>query len=238
MTRDGAGSGSGRAEPPTAPVYAIADVETLEAAEVRSIPQAVAAMARGGAAWIQLRAKRLPDVDFYELAAECAAVLRKTPVRLWIDDRPDVAALLDAPPGEGDVRLGVHLGQTDLPPEAARRVLGEGVWIGRSTHDREQLLAADRDPAVDVIAVGPVFPTGTKEDPDPVIGLETVRWARDATDKPLVAIGGIDASNVADVLAAGADAAAVISAVCRGGDVEENVRRLTAAARTGAAAGR
>ncbi len=238
MTRDGAGSGTRGAEPPSAPVYAIADVATLEAAGVRSIPGAVAAMVRGGADWIQLRAKLLPDVRFYELAVECAEALRRTPARLWIDDRPDVAALVGALLDEGDVHPGVHLGQTDLPPGAARRVLGDGVWIGRSTHDREQLLAADRDPAVDVIALGPVFPTGTKEDPDPVVGLETVRWARGATDKPLVAIGGIDASNVAEVLAAGADAAAVISAVCRGGDVEENVRRLTAAAGTGAVARR
>lgn len=238
MTRVGAGSGTRGAEPPSAPVYAIADVATLEAADVGSIPEAVAAMARGGADWIQLRAKRLPDGRFYEIAVECAEVLRQAPARLWIDDRPDIAALVGARLDEGDLHPGVHLGQSDLPPQAVRRVLGKGVWIGHSTHDREQLLAADRDPAVDVIALGPVFPTGTKEDPDPVIGLETVRWARGATDKPLVAIGGIDGSNVADVLAAGADAAAVISAICRGGDVEENVRRLTAAARTGAAARR
>ena len=108
-------------------------------------------------------------------------------------------------------------------------MVGEDPWIGRSTHDRDQLVAADGDPAVDVIAVGPVFRTATKEDPDPVVGLEMIRWARRATCKPLVAIGGIDATNIAEVLAAGADAAAVVSAVCRG-DVAENVQRLCAAA--------
>jgi thiamine-phosphate pyrophosphorylase len=82
---------------------------------------------------------------------------------------------------------------------------------------------------VDVIAVGPVFPTGGKERPDPVVGLGFVRWARARTGKPLVAIGGIDVDNVASVLAAGADSAAVLGAVCRG-DVEENCRRLLAAA--------
>jgi len=120
---------------------------------------------------------------------------------------------------------GVHLGQTDLPPEAARRLLGPEVWIGRSTHDRDQLLEAAADPAVDVVAVGPVYATRSKEQSDPVVGLELVRWARAASPKPLVAIGGIDRRTIGQVLAAGADAAAVISAVCQG-DVEENVRRL------------
>ena len=108
---------------------------------------------------------------------------------------------------------------------------------GFSTHGEEQLAAADADPEVDVIAVGPVFPTSGKEDPDPVVGLPFVRWARERTRKPLVAIGGIDAGNIAEVLAAGADAAAVLGAVCRGGagDVYANCRRLVAAAR---AAGR
>ncbi|HUF78317.1 MAG TPA: thiamine phosphate synthase, partial [Thermoanaerobaculia bacterium] len=96
----------------------------------------------------------------------------------------------------------------------------------------DELLAADRDPEVDVIAVGPVFATASKDRPDPVVGLELVRWARSATAKPLVAIGGIDASNVAAVLAAGADAAAVLSAVSTG-DVEAAARRLVEAAEEG-----
>jgi thiamine-phosphate pyrophosphorylase len=110
--------------------------------------------------------------------------------------------------------------------------VGANVKIGLSTHDEGQFAAADADPAVDVIAVGPVFPTTGKEDPDPVVGLELVRWARERTRKPLVAIGGIGAGNVASVLAAGADAAAVLGAVCRGGvrEVRANCLRLTAAA--------
>ena len=107
---------------------------------------------------------------------------------------------------------------------------GPPVWIGLSTHGEEQLLAADADPDVDVIAVGPVFPTTGKESPDPVVGLDFVRWARSRTAKPLVAIGGIGSGNLAEVLAAGADTAAVIGAVCRGGEVLVNCRRLLAAA--------
>jgi thiamine-phosphate pyrophosphorylase len=109
-------------------------------------------------------------------------------------------------------------------------VVGADVRIGFSTHDEEQLAAADADPAVDVIAVGPVFPTTGKENPDPVVGLPFVRWARERTRKPLVAIGGIGAGNVAEVLAAGADAAAVLGAVCRGGvgEVRANCLRLLA----------
>jgi thiamine-phosphate pyrophosphorylase len=210
-------------------VYAIADAEILAETGGRPVAESVAAMARAGAGWIQLRAKRLPDDRLLELAVECREALRGMEARLWIDDRPDVAVLAGA--------AGVHVGQADLPPDAVRRVVGEALWIGRSTHDRDQLLAADRDPAVDVIAVGPVFRTATKEVPDPVVGLELLRWARRTTGKPLVAIGGIDASNISDVLAAGADAAAVVSAVCRG-DAEDGVRRLLAAAEIGSGARR
>jgi thiamine-phosphate pyrophosphorylase len=205
--------------PRPGPVYGIADATALGGA---SPAAAAAAMARGGVSWVQLRAKEASDAELHELAAASARALEGTGALLWIDDRPDVAALVGA--------AGVHLGQEDLPPAAARRVVGGGVWIGRSTHDREQVLEADRDPDVDVIAVGPVFATASKERPDPVVGLELVAWARRATRKPLVAIGGIDASNLASVLAAGADAAAVISALCRG-DVEANARRLGEEAR-------
>jgi thiamine-phosphate pyrophosphorylase len=116
-------------------------------------------------------------------------------------------------------------------------VVGPALLIGRSTHDRVQLAAAAADPAVDVVAVGPVFPTRSKEDPDPVVGLELVREARAATVKPLVAIGGIDATNLAVVLAAGADAVAVLSAVAPA-DVAGSCRRLLQAARAAGAEGR
>ena len=202
-------------------VYAIADAGILGA---EALPAAVAEMAGAGIRWIQVRAKHLSGSGWHAALAACCRALEGSGVRLWVDDRADLAALLPVD--------GVHVGQRDLPPAAARRVVGADVKIGLSTHDEEQFAAADADPAVDVIAVGPVFPTTGKEDPDPVVGLSFVRWARERTRKPLVAIGGIGAGNVAEVLAAGADAAAVLGAVCRGGagEVRVNCRRLMIAA--------
>ena len=105
---------------------------------------------------------------------------------------------------------GVHVGQDDLSPTGARAVVGNERLVGVSTHDPEQLAAADASDA-DYVAIGPVFPTSTKERPDPVVGLEGVRRARAATRKPLVAIGGITLERMPEVLAAGADSVAVIS---------------------------
>jgi thiamine-phosphate pyrophosphorylase len=205
-------------------IYAIADAEALATGPV---PLAVRRMADAGVRWIQLRAKRLAGRDLFAAAEAAARALEGTGAALWIDDRADVAAMVGA--------AGVHLGQRDLPPAAARAVVGDGVWIGRSTHDAGELAAADADPEVDLIAVGPVFPTAGKERPDPVVGLGFVAAARRATAKPLVAIGGIEAETVPAVLAAGADAAAVLGAACRGGDVAANCRRLLAAAAAGEA---
>lgn len=207
----------------TALLYAIADAEALHP---RPLPDAVAEMAEAGVRWIQVRAKRLPGDAWYRALEGCVRAAEPTGAALWVDDRVDLAALFPV--------QGVHLGQADLPPEAARRVAGEGVRIGLSTHDDAQLAAADADPEVDVIAVGPVFPTSGKERPDPVVGLSFVTQARARTVKRLVAIGGIDAGNIGRVLAAGADAAAVLGAVCRG-DVGANCRRLLAAAARGCA---
>lgn len=111
---------------------------------------------------------------------------------------------------------GVHVGQTDLNPAEARAIVGPDKIVGISTHNQTQLLAVDQR-AVDYIAFGPVFATSTKENPDPVVGLDGVRQARCMTPKPLVAIGGITLENAASVRDAGADSAAVISAIFAGG---------------------
>jgi len=105
---------------------------------------------------------------------------------------------------------GLHLGQDDLSPEAARRIIGDHRWLGISTHNPEQLAIADQASA-DYLAIGPVFATTSKANPDPVVGLEGVRRARELTHKPLVAIGGITRANARSVIEAGADAVAVIS---------------------------
>jgi thiamine-phosphate pyrophosphorylase len=206
----------------TGAVYAIADAGALGGA--RELPAAVAEMASAGIGWIQVRAKELSGSAWYEALAGCCRALEGSGASLWVDDRADLAALFPV--------AGLHVGQRDLPPAAARRVVGGGVRIGLSTHDEEQLAAADEDPDVDVIAVGPVFPTTGKALPGPVVGLEFVRWARRRTRKRLVAIGGIDAGNLAAVLAAGADSAAMIGAVCKG-DIRANCHRLLAAAGAG-----
>ena len=206
---------------PSGRIYAIADVEALHPAP---LPAAVRDMAEAGIRWIQLRAKRLSGGELCRQVEACCRVVEGSGVRLWVDDRADVASLFPV--------AGLHVGQTDLPPAEARRVVGDAMWIGLSTHGEEQLLAADADPEVDVIAVGPIFPTTGKAVPDPAVGLDFLRRARTLTAKPLVAIGGIEAggpAGVARVLAAGADAAAVIGAVCRG-DVKANALRLIAAA--------
>jgi thiamine-phosphate pyrophosphorylase len=122
---------------------------------------------------------------------------------------------------------GVHVGQEDLSVQGARRVVGEKLWVGVSTHQPEQVRAAAAGPA-DYVAVGPVFATTTKANPDPVIGLEGVRTARRLTSKPLVAIGGITRQNCQSVLEAGADSVAVISDLLGspGKSAEEFLRRL------------
>ncbi len=163
----------------------------------------VSRLSAGGARLIQLREKILSPKDFYAEAKMALAVARSSGVRLIINDRIDVALALKAD--------GVHLGQTDIPPEAARKILGDEAIIGLSTHNVEQARAASRLP-VDYIAIGPVFATSTKERPDPVVGLEGVRRVRDIVGSiPLVAIGGITRETSTSVLAAGADSIAVIS---------------------------
>jgi thiamine-phosphate pyrophosphorylase len=109
---------------------------------------------------------------------------------------------------------GLHIGQDDLSPESARRIIGPDRWLGVSTHNPEQLSEADKTTA-NYLAIGPVFATASKANPDPVIGLEGVRRARQLTRKPLVAIGGITRANARSVLDAGADSLAVISDLIR-----------------------
>ena len=127
-------------------------------------------------------------------------------VKLIMNDRADfcLAAGFD----------GVHVGQEDLSPDGARRVIGAERWLGVSTHNLEQLKAADKTSA-DYLAIGPVFATTSKVNPDPVVGLEGVRAARALTRKPLVAIGGITRANCRSVIEAGADSVAVISDLLR-----------------------
>lgn len=163
----------------------------------------VALFAERGATVVQLREKRATALEFYEAAKEAVAVAVERGVQLIINDRVDIALAVGA--------TGVHLGQDDLPPEIARRLLGDAAVIGYSTHSVAQALKASTLP-IDYLAIGPIFATSTKENPDPVVGLERLRAVKAAIGSlPLVAIGGIKPANTAEVLKAGADSVAMIS---------------------------
>jgi len=179
-------------------------------------------LAAGGATLIQLREKHAGPREFYREAAEAAAVARSLGVLLIVNDRADIALACGAD--------GVHLGQEDLDPSAARRVVGDKFLVGYSTHGVEQAAEAARLP-VDYVAIGPVFQTSTKENPDPAVGLEGVARARAALGPavPLVAIGGITLENAPAVLAAGADTVAVVSALLAESDeIEQRTREFLA----------
>lgn len=179
-------------------IYPITDVSTSKLSHAEQIRRLV----EGGASLIQLRDKNAAPREFYEAAREALALAAEKNVRLIINDRADIAFALKAG--------GVHLGQDDLPPRAARELLGKTSVIGFSTHSARQALEAVKLP-VDYIAAGPVFATRTKQNPEPAIGLEGIETMRRAIgDFPLVAIGGITLENAQDVLQAGADSVAVI----------------------------
>jgi thiamine-phosphate pyrophosphorylase len=155
----------------------------------------------GGAKILQFRHKAFFSRETFAEVEEIAGLCREAGALFVINDRVDIAALVGA---------GLHLGQEDLKPEQARSVLGSGAIIGFSTHNESQLRAAMDQPA-DYLAIGPIFSTSTKENPDPVIGLDELRRLRGWTNRPLVAIGGITRSNARHVFDAGADSVAVIS---------------------------
>lgn len=160
-------------------------------------------LAEAGAVLIQLREKSLSPVDFYAEADAAVRAARARGIKVIINDRVDLALALQAD--------GVHLGQDDLPPEAARRLLGPEAIIGLSTHNLDQARLAAKMP-IDYVALGPIFVTSTKEQPDPTVGLQGLSLVREAVGEiPLVGIGGITLANSAKVLFAGADAVAIIS---------------------------
>jgi thiamine-phosphate pyrophosphorylase len=184
----------------------------LDAGCFSDLPGLIAAaeeLASAGVTLIQYRNKSGNTRVMLEQARELRKLSRaRAPalhMRLIMDDRADLCLV-----AEFD---GVHVGQDDLSPESVRGIIGPR-WLGFSTHNPEQVKDADQTP-VDYLAIGPVFSTSSKERPDPVVGLEGVRRARQLTRKPLVAIGGITRGNAASVIEAGADSVAVISDLLR-----------------------
>jgi thiamine-phosphate pyrophosphorylase len=190
-------------------LYAIVDTALFSAsAEIIAFAEALAA---GGCTLLQYRNKSGNARIMLEHARELRRLSRAgVPAphvpKLIMNDRADLCVAADFD--------GVHVGQDDLSPESVRQIIGPDRWLGVSTHNPDQIIEADRTSA-DYLAIGPVFSTSSKEKPDPVVGLEGVRRARQLTRKPLVAIGGITRANAASVLEAGADSVAVISDLLR-----------------------
>ena len=180
-------------------LYAILDAGCFP--DANAMFAAAEELATAGCTLLQYRNKKGSARRMLDDARELKSRLAPT-VELIMNNRADLclAAGFD----------GLHIGQDDLSPESARKIIGPARWLGVSTHNPEQLAEADKTSA-DYLAIGPVFATTTKANPDPVVGLEGIRRAREVTRKPLVAIGGITRANARSVIEAGADAVAVIS---------------------------
>ena len=180
--------------------YPILDTETASRRGADVIAAAEAILA-AGAGILQFRHKGFFSREVFAQLERVAALCGHAGALLVVNDRADIARLTGA---------ALHLGQQDLTPTDARRVVGPDSPIGFSTHNERQLRDADLEPA-DYLALGPIFGTASKKNPDPVVGLDELRRLRPLTARPLVAIGGITRSNARSVLASGADAVAVIS---------------------------
>ncbi|MEP6706209.1 MAG: thiamine phosphate synthase [Pyrinomonadaceae bacterium] len=178
-------------------------------------------LAAGGARLIQLREKYLPSRAFYQEAEAALLLARELGVKVIINDRVDIALALQA--------YGVHLGQDDVPPENARKLLGPAAIIGLSVHNAKQAKEAVGSP-IDYLAAGPIFRTSSKDNPDPVLAFDGLREIRRTTGNiPLVAIGGINLENTRAVFEAGADAIAVIGALLsHPGAIEGSTRSFLA----------
>lgn len=181
-------------------VYPILDTETLAQHGI-ALDTAAAALLEGGAGILQVRQKGHWTRQVFASARQVANLCREAGAVLVVNDRADFAMLLEG---------GLHIGQEDLAPRDARKLIGPDALLGFSSHNLEQLSAAGGEP-VDYVALGPVYPTSSKHNPDPVVGVDEVRRLRPLIEKPLVAIGGITRANAAGVLNAGADSVAVIS---------------------------
>ena len=193
-------------------LYPILDADALARA---GVPLAMAAYALrdAGVRWLQYRDKRASDAEVVERMRELRAIFPAGEAMLLLNDRVHLCEAVGAD--------GVHVGQEDMAAKQARKVLGPERLLGVSTHNVKQLRAALKTGAADYLAIGPVFGTGSKDNPDPVVGLEGVKAARALTRLPLVAIGGITSENGREVIEAGADSVAVIS-----GLLPEDAKRM------------
>lgn len=183
--------------------------------------QAAAEILEGGARILQFRHKSFFSREIFAAMERMAALCRDAGIPFVVNDRADLAAILGA---------ALHLGQDDLPPATARKITGPRAVIGFSTHNEAQLREAGEEGTADYLALGPIFGTATKENPDPTVGLSELKRLRPLVNQPLVAIGGITLENASATLAAGADSVSVI------GDLFVNPSALRARTREWVAA--
>ncbi|SHJ24422.1 thiamine-phosphate pyrophosphorylase [Desulfatibacillum alkenivorans DSM 16219] len=186
----------------------------------RDLMEVMEKAAAGGATIVQLREKECDSRTFVELARAAKSLLDAKGVPLIINDRADIALAVGA--------AGLHIGQTDMPYKDARRIMGPEAIVGLSVENMDQVKEAAFLDA-DYLGVGPIFATQTKPDAAPAIGLEGLAEIRRITKTPLIAIGSVNLSNAADVIRAGADGLAVVSAICSQPDIEQASRALAAA---------
>jgi thiamine-phosphate pyrophosphorylase len=193
-------------------LYVILDAALITSSE----RECAASLAQAGVRLLQYRNKSASSRKYLDSSRKLAEALWPQGVAFFVNDRPDVAFLSGA--------TGVHVGQDDLEVEQARRIAGPERLVGVSTHNLEQFERAAASSA-DYIAVGPVFHTSTKTNPDPVVGLDFIRKVRQRTAKPIVAIGGITLERAAAVIEAGADSVAVISGILSAPDPAQRARQ-------------
>jgi len=194
------------------PLYVILDAALLTSPEV----EVARKLNDAGVRLFQYRNKRGSTRELFQASSALAAELSQRGALLFVNDRPDIAYLSGA--------SGVHVGQNDLPVPESRAVMGKGKFLGVSTHNLEQFSAAAASDA-DYIAVGPIFATDSKANPDPVVGTAMIQKARKLTQKPIVAIGGISLERAREVVEAGADSVAIISDVLRANDPAGRARQ-------------
>ncbi len=193
-------------------LYVILDAALLNIREKECAQKLAAA----GVRLLQYRNKGASARELFESSKRLSSLLIPQGVTFIVNDRADVAAAAEA--------SGVHIGQEDLRAEAARSVIGTGKLLGVSTHNLDQFEKAAATSA-DYIAVGPIFATGTKANPDPVVGTDFIRKVRGLTNKPIVAIGGITLERAPEIIESGADCVAVISDILGAHNLEMRARQ-------------
>lgn len=198
---------------PLDPVYAILDGTVLASRGI-ALSTAAEALLDGGLRLLQIRWKETWTRSTYDEAVRIAAMCEKAGAKLVVNDRADIARLL---------QVGIHVGQDDLPPSAARTIAGSDCLLGFSTHNESQFRGGLKEPA-DYLALGPIYGTSSKERADPVVGISELARLRSLSDKPVVAIGGITLERALEAWHAGADSVAIIGDLYPAGCTATSIR--------------